>query len=88
MTWNVVGQYRIAKIFWPEIENSAAFFYGGAHDGGRQNFIAPGVMISKLKLGRAHRNHLALAFGVAEQFATTHFHLYKHSLALSMRVGF
>lgn len=88
MTWNIAGQYRVAKIFWPEIENSAAFFYGGAHDGKSQNFIAPGVMISKLKLGRAPGDHLALAFGAAEQFATTHFHLYKHSLVLSTRVAF
>ena len=31
--WNVVGQYRIHKIFWPEIENNATFFYGGPNDG-------------------------------------------------------
>lgn len=88
MTWNIVGQYRIAKILWPEIENGATFFHEGPNDGKVQNFIAPGVMVSKLKLERAPGNHLALAFGAAEQFATTHFHLYKHSLVLSTRVAF
>lgn len=88
ITWNIVGQYRIAKIFWPEIENGATFFHGGPNDGRTQNFITPGVMISKLKLSRAPGNHLAMGFGAAEQFATTHFHLYKHSLVLSTRVAF
>lgn len=88
MAWNVVGQYRIAKIFWPEIENSATFFHGGPNDGRKQNLIAPGIMVSKLKLVRAPGNHLALAFGAAEQFATTHFHLYRHDLVFSTRVAF
>lgn len=88
MAWNVVGQYRVARIFWPEIENSATFFHGGPNDGRKQDLIAPGIMVSKLKLGRAPGNHLALAFGAAEQFATTHFHLYKHGVVLSMRVAF
>jgi hypothetical protein len=26
VTWNVVGQYRVAKVFWPEIENNSTFF--------------------------------------------------------------
>ena len=88
MTWNIVGQYRIAKIFWWEIENGATFFHGGPNDGRAQDFTAPGVMVSKLKLGRGPGNHLALAFGAVEQFATTHFHVYKHSLVLSTRVAF
>lgn len=88
MVWNVVGQYRIAKIFWPEIENSTTFFHDGSNDGRIQNFLAPGIMISKLRVAHAPGNHLALAFGAAEQFSTTHFHLYKHSLVLSTRVAF
>ena len=27
--WNVVGQYRIDEIFWPEVGNNATFFHGG-----------------------------------------------------------
>jgi hypothetical protein len=48
--WNVVGQYRIRKIFWPEIENNATFFHGGPNDGRVQNFVSPGLVVSSLKL--------------------------------------
>src|SRR5437588_11682231 len=50
--WNTVVQYRIGKIFWPEIESNATFYHGGANDGRMQNFVTPGLMISKLKLER------------------------------------
>ena len=88
LTWNVVGQFHIAKLFWPEIENSSSFFHGGANDGRKQNFIAPGIMVSKIKLGNAPGGHKALILGAAEQIATTHFHLYKHALVLSTRMAF
>ena len=42
LNWNVVAQYRIGKVFWPEIENNATFFHGGPNDGRVQNFITPG----------------------------------------------
>lgn len=48
--WNVVGQYRIRKIFWPEIENNATFFHGGPNDGRVQNLVSPGLVVSSLKL--------------------------------------
>jgi hypothetical protein len=30
VVWNVVVQYKIGKIFWPEIENNATFCHGGS----------------------------------------------------------
>jgi hypothetical protein len=48
--WNVVGQYRIRKIFWPEIESNATFFHGGPNDGRVQNLVSPGLVVSSLKL--------------------------------------
>lgn len=31
--WNTVAQYRIAKLFWPEIESNATFYKGGTNAG-------------------------------------------------------
>lgn len=88
MSWNVVGQYRIHKRFWPEIENNATFFHGGQNDGRVQNFVSPGVVVSPLKLTSDPRSRLGFIFGIGEQIATTHFHLYNHALILDARFVF
>jgi hypothetical protein len=86
--WNAVGQYHVWKWFWPEIENNATFYHGGAHDGQTQNFITPGLMLSKFKLERDPRNRLAFLFGGGMQIATSQFHTYNHGLALTTRLLF
>jgi hypothetical protein len=86
--WNTVGQYHISKFLWPEIESNATFYHGGAHDGMVQNFITPGLMVSKFKLEGDPRNRLALVFGGGMQIATTHFTTYNHGLVLTARMLF
>jgi hypothetical protein len=86
--WNVVGQYRIHKIFWPEIENNATFFHGGPHDGRTQNFVSPGLVVSPLKLSSDPKSRLGFILGLGEQIATTHFHIYNHALMLDSRFVF
>lgn len=86
--WNTVAQYHLAKFFWPEIESNATFYHGGANDGRAQNFVTPGLMLSKFKLERNPRNRLALIFGGGMQIATTQFHTYNHGLVLSSRLLF
>lgn len=86
--WNVVGQYRIHKVLWPEVENNATFFHGGPNDGRVQNFVSPGIVFSPLKLTRNPNNRLGLIFGIGEQIATTHFHLYNHALMFDARFVF
>jgi hypothetical protein len=86
--WNAVTQYRLGKLFWPEIENNATFYHGGSNDGRTQNFVTPGLMVSKIKLGHDPRNRLALVFGAGMQIATTHFHTYNHGLVLTTRLLF
>jgi Putative MetA-pathway of phenol degradation len=86
--WNTVAQYHIAKFFWPEIESNATFYHGGANDGRVQNFVTPGLMLSKFKLERDPRNRLALIFGGGMQIATTQFHTYNHGIVLSSRLLF
>ncbi len=88
VVWNAVTQYHLAKLFWPEIENNATFYHGGSNDGRTQNFVTPGLMVSKIKLEHDPRNRLALVFGAGMQIATTHFHTYNHGLVLSTRMLF
>ncbi len=86
--WNTVTQYHVGKFFWPEIESNATFYHGGPNDGRVQNFITPGLMVSKFKLESDPRNRLALVFGGGMQIATTQFHSYNHGLVLSARMLF
>lgn len=88
VVWNTVAQYHISKLFWPEIENNAAFYYGGKNDGRMQNFVTPGMMVSKVKLSRESHNRLALIFGGGMQIATSHFHTYNHALVFTARTLF
>ncbi|MBZ5678970.1 MAG: transporter [Acidobacteriia bacterium] len=88
VVWNVIAQYRIKKIFWPEIENNATFFHGGPNDGRVQNFISPGIVVSKIKLSSDPKSRLGLILGVGEQIATSHYHAYNHALILDARFVF
>lgn len=88
VSWNVVGQYRIHKIIWPEIENNATFFHGGPNDGRAMNFVSPGLVVSPLKLNSDPKNRLGFIFGIGEQIATTRFHTYNHGLMLDARFVF
>jgi hypothetical protein len=88
VVWNAVAQYHIGKFFWPEIENNATFYHGGPNDGRVQNFVTPGLMLSKFKLERDPRNRLALVAGGGMQIATSQFHTYNHGLVLTARMLF
>lgn len=89
VTWNTVAQYKIGKIFWPEIENSTVFFRGGSNDGKIQNFILPGVMVGKIKFfPKDPKSRSGVAFGAGYQWATTPFHTFDHVPYFSVRVAF
>lgn len=88
VVWNTVGQYRVGKYFWPEIESNATFYHGGPNDGRVQNFVTPGLMLSKFKLERDPRNRLALVVGAGMQIATSEFHSYNHGLVITTRMLF
>jgi hypothetical protein len=88
VVWNAVAQYHVGKFFWPEIENNATFYHGGANDGRLQNFVTPGLMFSKLKFHRDSRSRGALMFGGGMQIATSQFHTYNHALVLTTRMMF
>jgi hypothetical protein len=88
VAWNTVAQYHVSKYLWPEIESNASFYHGGPNDGRRQNFVTPGLMLSKFKLERDLRNRLALVVGGGMQISTTRFHTYNHAVVISTRMLF
>jgi len=56
---NSVAQYKVGKIFWPEIENNATYFHGGPHAGKTQDFVTPGLILSRFKLEHDASNRLS-----------------------------
>jgi hypothetical protein len=86
VVWNTAAQYRIHKIFWPELESNATYYKGGTNDGKTQEFITPGILIGKCGLHPADKaSRPGLAFGAGMQIATSKFHSYNHSLILTTR---
>jgi hypothetical protein len=86
VAWNTVAQYRIGKLFWPEIESNATFYKGGSNDGKTQEFITPGLIVGKCGLHPSDpKSRPGLAFGAGMQIAASPFHAYNHELALTAR---
>jgi hypothetical protein len=88
IVWNTVAQYRLRKIFWPEIEVNSSFYALGPNDGKNQTFVSPGLMVSKIKLRQESKDRLALVFGGGMQIATSTYHAYNHGLVFTSRVTF
>jgi hypothetical protein len=82
--WNNAFQYHLFKKFWPEVELNSTFFQQGDHDGMKQNFVTPGLIIGRLHLW----NRVGFSFGGGYQIATTHFHTTNHNAILSVRFPF
>ncbi len=84
--WNTAAQYRIGKLFWPELESNATFYKGGSNDGKTQEFLTPGIVIGRCGLHPTDpKSRPGLAFGGGMQIATSHFHTNNHSLILTAR---
>jgi hypothetical protein len=86
--WNTVGQYKVGKYFWPELEVNASYFRGGANHGKNPVFLTPGLMVSKIKLRKDPKDRLGLVLGTGMQIATSSFHSYNHGLVLTGRIVF
>lgn len=63
ITWNTTAQYRLGKIFFPEIEANANYYRGGSSDGKNQTFLSPGMMVSKIKFRKDPKDRLSVIFG-------------------------
>jgi hypothetical protein len=62
MGWNTVAQYHVGKYFWPEIEDDASLLHAGPNDGRIQNFVTPGLIVSKVSFSRDSQSRNALVF--------------------------
>ena len=86
VAWNSVAQYRIGKLFWPEIESNTTFYKGGTNDGKTQEFVTPGIIVGKCALHPGDpKSRPGLAFGGGMQIATSRFHSYNHAVVLTAR---
>ena len=86
VVWNTAAQYKLGKLFWPELESNATFYKGGTNDGKKQEFITPGIIIGKCGLHPGDpKSRPGLAFGGGMQIAASHFHTYNHALILTAR---
>ena len=88
ISWNTTAQYQVGRIFWPEVESNASYYHGGPNDGRSQNFISPGIMVSRIKFRRDPRDRLALIVGGSMQIATSQYHTYNHALVFTSRFAF
>ncbi len=89
VAWNTTAEYKVGKYFWPQVESNATYFFGGKNDGKMQNFLTPGMTVSKFKFHpEVPSSRPAIAFGLGEQIATSHFHTYNHNLVLTARLLF
>jgi hypothetical protein len=86
VAWNTVAQYRVGRLFWPEMESNATYYKGGTNDGKTQEFVTPGLIVGKCALHPGDpKSRPGLAFGGGMQIATSHFHSYNHAVVLTAR---
>jgi hypothetical protein len=81
---NGVWQYRLAKVFWPEVEANYTWWPNGTHEGLNQLFITPGLVLGKFPIW----NRVAGIVGAGCQVAVTQNALVHRNIILSMRVTF
>lgn len=85
--WNSLVQDHLTRSTWLELENNAAFFRGGSHDGKTENFITPGAFyVYRRKAWKP--THPFYVFDGGMQIATSAFHTYNHNLIVEMRILF
>ena len=85
--WNVTAQARAGAHLWLDVEDNAAFNYGGPFDGKTENFLTPAAFYV---LGRKHWHpwHTVLVLGAGMQIATSRFHTYNHNFIPEARILF
>ena len=88
INWNTTAQYKIGKIFWPELESNASYYHLGPNNGKAQVFLTPGLMVHKIKFRKDPKDRLAWSFGAGMQIATSTYHAYNHSMVFSSRLAF
>jgi len=84
LAWNTAFQYRLFRIFWPELEVNYTWWPNGAREGQTQVFLTPGLVIGRIPI----HDRIGLTAGVGYQVAVTSHPAYHHSLILTGRIPF
>lgn len=82
--FNNTFQFKVANIFWPEVETNSTFFVDGPLSRNKETFITPGLITGPYQI--AERLHFITGFGI--QVAASHFHADDHRLIWSVRFPF
>jgi hypothetical protein len=81
---NTVLQYRVAKVFWPEVEANYTYWPNGKNGGLNQLFITPGLVLGKFHIWE----RLGMMIGAGCQIAVTDRPLYHRNLIITARFAF
>jgi len=81
---NLAGQYRVAKVFWPDVELNYSYYPNGPHEGLNQAFVTPGLLCGKFPVWK----RLSCSAGVGYQVAVTEHPLYRRALLFTFRLPF
>lgn len=81
---NVAFQYRLAKVFWPEVEVNYTYWPNGERQGIHQVFITTGLVIGRIPIWE----RLGATVGAGFQIAVTERPVYHNSSILSVRFPF
>ena len=87
IAWNALMQAHMKPHVWLEVENNAAFYFAGSHDGKMQNFITPAAFYV-LRPKEWQPAHPCMIFDGGMQIATSGFHTYNHNLIVESRLLF
>jgi len=81
---NAVLQYRLAKVFWPELEANYTYWPNGENAHLNELFITPGLVVGRFPIWRRP----AVTVGLGCHFAVTDNALYHRNYVLSARFRF
>ena len=81
---NTALQAHVLKKLWPEVEINSTLYEGGSHDGKKQTFITPGLVIGRFPIHK----RVAFVAGAGFQIAATHYNSYNHAFIGTLRMPF
>lgn len=84
VAFNTTLQYKVGKVFWPEVEANYTYYPNGEHEGKEQLFLTPGIILGRFPIWQ----RLALSIGLGYQVAVTSKPTYENSFILTARLPF
>jgi hypothetical protein len=88
LAWNTTFQAKLARYFWPELEDNYTRYFAGEHDGKSANFLTPGFVMGRIPLAPKTYPRLGLTFGAGFQTRTSSFSTTNHNLVFTARMPF